>query len=265
MNSAPARHGSGTFADDFAAKHRDDVVVGVITPIHQRLWVRQVLFGLACAAGLAGAVALGLLDKWREAQQADLARQRQCLETFLHSAEFAAFARATDVQLVALNNFISARPAVAQAALPEMKAFEQAHRLLPWVTEVLPLPIFAAATPARVLAAHHTIAVLLARRGHRLEPAAERAGRDLMLRLATAHARTFLQRTPDNDFTALGLERGMQEAMLGAFGAHYGPGAGAREAERIFALYAQIGPAMWRIIEQEGAGRTPADFAAPRR
>jgi len=52
----------------------------------------------------------------------------------------------------------------------------------------------------------------------------------------------------------------MQEAALAAFGARHGPDAGLHDAERMFALYAKVGPAMWQAIERDREAQAKASF-----
>ncbi len=254
-----ARTGSGQLPDDFAAKAD---YIPSSPQLGERPWVRVLAFGLACAAGLLGAVALGMFRNWHDTQEADLARQRRCFAVFLQSEEFAQFARAADAQFVALNNFIATQPAVARDTLPEAKAFEQAHRVMPWTTEVLPLPVSVSAQPMRVLAAHRTINVLLAQRGCRLShDATGQAGRQLLLRLLAPAMQTFLRRQTGNAFPAVAFDHAMQDAAFAAFAQRHGVDACVHDAERMFALYAKIGPAMWHAIEQEGTRKAKTTFA----
>lgn len=252
-----ARHGSGQLAAEFAAK---GIEIPRSRPLHRRSWVRRLVFCVVCAAGLLTAAALGFFNRWHDDRLADLARQRQCLETFLRGEEFAAFAHATDAQFVDLLNFVAVKPRSARDALPAVAAYETTHRLLPWSVEVLPLPVSAADQPARIARAFHGVNALLARRDRIVDAPARRGAWQMLARLLAPCVAKFHQRAPDAAFPALALDLEMQEAALHAFAARYGAEATALDVVRMLDLYAALGPAMWRTIERErslAAGTAP--------
>src|SRR5205814_1118377 len=153
---------------------------------------------------------------------------------------FTQFVRTADAQLVALNNFIAAQPAAARAALPEVEALEQREHRPSWTLDTMPLPISTAAEPARVAAAQRALGAQLAQRGFRFDPAAERASRQLFIRLLSPHVRAFLQRTQARGFNALALDATMQDEVLAAFAMRHGASSGRHDIERMFVLYTRV-------------------------
>jgi hypothetical protein len=216
-------------------------------PLHRRSWFRRIAFCLACAAGLAAAAALGAFTRWHDERLADLARQQRSLDAFVRSDEFAAFARAADAQVLATLNFIVARPAETAAALPAVAAWERAHGALPWTLQLTPLPVSAAAQPARILAAGRSASALLVRHGFAFDDPQRAIARRLFLRTLAPFLREFLQRSPENDLSAFFLDRRLQENALAAFAAR--ADGTVSDAERLFALYAAVGPRMWQAID----------------
>lgn len=79
--------------------------------------------------------------------------------------------------------------------------------------------------------------------------------------LLAPHAQAFVRRLPENTFPALRLDPSLQDATLAAFAARSGPDTSIADVEHLFALYAAIGPAMWRTIERSSHASAP--FAAP--
>lgn len=234
--------------------------VPIVTPIHQRPWLRLLVFSLLCLGGVAGAVVLGLFNRWHDTRLAEITRQRHCLQAFLHSPEFDAYIRGMDEQMVATINYIAARPLETQALLPAIAAHDRANRSIPWSQQVLPVPIAAAADPPRVVQAVRQVHTLLAQRGLVFDDAARKAARQMFVRTLVPFAQRFIQREPGNVFHAVFLDRSMQEEALAVFARHHGPTASVADSERLFALYAAVGPSLWKAIEQERAKQGP--FAA---
>lgn len=258
--SSQGRSGSGQLRHDWAEKGE---VIPIVRPLHQRPWLRILLFSLLCVAGVAGAVAIGLFNRWHDARLAEIARQRHCLQAFLHSPEFTAYVRAMDEQMVATINYIAARPLETHPLLPAIAAHDQANRLIPWTQQVVPVPITTAADPAGVVRAVRNVHALLAQRGQVFDDAVRKAARQMFLRTLVPFAQRFVQREPGNVFHAIFLDRSMQEESLAVFARHHGPTASVADSERLFSLYAAVGPSLWKAIEQERARSGP--FAAPLR
>lgn len=252
------RSGRGQLGHDWADKGE---AVPIVTPVHQRPWLRILVFSLLCVGGVAGAVAIGLFNRWHDARLAEITRQRHCLQAFLHGPEFAAYVRGMDEQMVATVNYIAARPLETHGLLPAIAAHDQANRAIPWSQQVLPLPIAAAADPARVVQAVRQVHTLLAQRGQVFDDAARKSARQMFVRTLLPFAQRFIQREPGNVFHAVFLDRSMQEEALAVFARHHGPAASVADSERLFALYAAVGPALWKAIEQERAKQGP--FAPP--
>jgi hypothetical protein len=55
----------------------------------------------------------------------------------------------------------------------------------------------------------------------------------------------------------------MQEAVLAGYAAHGGRGADVVEVERMFALYALVGPEMWRAIERDAQAQSAFALVPP--
>jgi hypothetical protein len=246
---------------DWAEKLPEDRLKRRIEPLHRRRGVRVFVFCFLGAAALGLAVALAFFNRWHDERRLELARQRASFDTFLRSAEFGAFARAMDAQLVAMNNFIVARPAEVRALLPAVAAFETAQRVPAWPVEVMPLPISAAREPPRVARAIRAINSLLAARGHRPDAATRDTARRLCVQTLAPYMQAYLRREPAADFHALFIDRPMQEAALAAFAAHLAAGVSVAEAERFFVLYAIVGPALWRALEAEKTAGPSGLFA----
>ncbi len=235
----------------------------LITPVHERLWVRVLISSIICVVGLAGVGAIAWFNHWHDARLAELARQRHCLQAFLHSPEFAQFVRAMDEQTVATLNYISARPAETHALLPALAERDKARRAIPWTQQVLPLPIATASEPVKVAAATRRVHALLVERGYVFDEAARKSARQLFLRTLVPFAQRFIQREPSNVFHAVFLDRTMQEEALAVFARHHGAQATVADTERFFSLYAVVGPALWKAIESERAKQST--FVVPAR
>ena len=258
-----SRHGSGQLPQAWGDKLADDVQIGVKIPLLRRSWVRRLLFILGCLAGVGAAVALGFFNRWHDGRASEAAQQRSCLQSFLHSAEFAQFARAMDDQLVRTVNFIAARPLEAHALLPQIAARDKEQREVPWTLQVLPLPVSAVADPAKVAAASRQVSALLAQRGQVMDEPTRKAARLLFLRSVQPFAQRFVERHPGNVFDSIAFDRSMQEEALTAFAAYHGTPATALEAERFFTFYAAIGPTLWQAIERERAAQAAAPAPPP--
>lgn len=257
-DSSQGRSGSGQLSTDWADKGE---AFPIVTPLHQRPWLRILLFSFACVIGLAGAGAIAMFNNWHDSRLAELSRQRHCLQAFLHSPEFAQYVRAMNEQTVATLNFISARPAEVHSLFPALAQQDKDARRIPWTQQVLPLPIATAANPVRVAEATRQLNALLYSRGHVFDDTARKAGRQLFLRTLVPYAQRFIVREPGNVFHAIFLDRSMQEEALAVFARHHGPGATVADAERLFALYGIVGPVFWKAIEQERVKQNT--FAAP--
>ena len=246
-----ARRGTGHLADAWDAKLADDVVVGFKLPWYRRWWTRRLLFVAGIAAGLALVAALGLFSRWHEDRLAELTRQRQCLNVFLRSDEFAQFSREMVRHLVALHNYLIVHRTETHAMLPSVVAREKEQRLMPWVLQISPLPVSAAGRPADAVQSNREIGTLLAQRGFVFDESLRRSARMMLLRVLAPFMRAFVEREPGNAFPAIVMDRSMQDAVLASFANHVGPQASNAEVERMFSLYAQFGPSLWSAIEKE--------------
>jgi hypothetical protein len=260
ITPASGRSGSGSLRTGWGDKLPEDVVFAA-KPLYRRHWFRRLMFVLACVAGLALAVALAVFVRSQQDQWVELRAQRNSLGRFLQSDEFAAFSADADRQLVAAFNYIVVQPRSAAALFPAVAAWETAHRLPSWTAQQLPLPVSAAEQPARVARTGRDLGVLLVRRGFVFDEPRRAEARRLFLRLLAPHLQAFLRRAPDNGFNALQVDRGLQELALAAYAARAAPEFGALDAERLFVLYAIVGPPMWREIDRQSAGA--AVFGAP--
>jgi hypothetical protein len=254
-----ARTGSGQLTDEFAAKA---IEIPRIVPFYRRTWFRRLCLCLLCGAGLAGAAAIGFVSHWREERLADLERQRACLNIFLRSEEFAAFAQAMDRQLVALTNYVAAQPRAVRTTFPTVAAQEDTRRMMPWTLQVMPLPASAATEPERIVRACRDISRLLVQRGYDFDAAARTGARQMLLRTMSPYIRKFMEREPANGFPALILDRSLQDAALAEFGARHGVGHTVSEMERLFGIYAAIAPTMWQAIERDRAAGQKGAFTA---
>ncbi len=257
--SHSSRSGSGELSDSSFAKGTE---VKIVKPLHRRRWVRLLVFCFACATGLAGAGALAWFNQWHDGRLAEMERQRHCLQAFLHSPEFTSYVRAMDDQFVATLNFISVRPLEVHPLLAEIAARDKARHEMPWTMQVMPLPISSATDPARIAQAGQRVNALLVQHGFVVDEAARKAARQTFLRTFVPYAQKFIRREPGNVFQSVFLDRTMQEEALSVFTHHHGPEATVAGMERFFILYAAVGPAMWRAIEQENARRNPAAVTA---
>ena len=258
-----ARHGSAPPSPNWSDKLGPNDV-GTPSRWYRRRWLRSLLFVLSGIAGIGGATAIGLIENWENGRQTYLARQRRCLLAFCGSPEFAGFAQQMDLKFVSLHNYITLLPAEARNAFPAVVASEVARGEMPWPMQVAPLPSSAALRPHMILSSYREIGALLAKRGHVFDAQSRTAARQMFLQTMMPSAQAFMQRAPDNEFNAVWVERAFQEAALAAYGAHFGPGVGVLESERLFCLYAQLAPGMERDSERADKVPPPALLPAPR-
>jgi hypothetical protein len=255
-DSVPPRQGSGQLAAGWGDKEAE--TLRRKRAFYHRTWFRRIALGLLVVTGLAGAIGLWKLDTWHAERRATVEAERSHLAAFVASDEFAQFARAADAQLVAVLNFASARPDSAAAALPAVAAWEKAHGELPWALQLRQLPVSAASRPDRVAAAGRDAARLLARHSFVWDEPTRLAGRKVFLRLLSPYAGAFVRRAPESSLRIFWTEPSLQDEALAAFGARSGSPTPRADAERLFAFYALVGPAMWSEIEQSTLTATPA-------
>ncbi len=240
------RIGSGELASDWTTKFQK---VRVKKPIYRRKWFRRTLWIVASVFVIGSVTVGGIVWHWHRKQLAELDRQRSNVEAFVRSPEFEQFGRMIDAHTVALVNYVSVRPAVARETLPQVSAWENDHRLLPWPGELPPMPASAASDPGRASAARQRLLELLNERGFKADPAQQEEARRLFLRALLPHARAFLAGAPERSFPAFQLDRSLQDIALAAFAARDGA-PHAANAEQFFALYATIGPKFWQAVDQ---------------
>jgi hypothetical protein len=218
-------------------------------PFYRRQWFRRLL-AATLLAGLAVGVFVGFLAfRWHRAVQAELAQQRQGVEAFVGSPEFAAFARDVDAQAVAMLNFAALRPRQVSALWPEIAAAEKARRVVPWPVELLPVPVSLKDHPARVQEELRRATALLTQRGFDFAAARTGASRRVLWRLMAPHARAFAAQDARLDLVTLSLDRRMQRIVLEACAER--SRATVEEIEDFLVLYSAIGPALWQAIEAE--------------
>lgn len=244
-SSNRGRSGTGHFARGWAAKIPED---SAAKPLFQRPWFRRTLFAVACAAGLLAAAGLWRLKELYRQREADFDRQQLHVAVFASSDEFKAFTHAADAQLLAMLNFIVARPDQVHALLPNVAAWEKEHHAMPWTVQLSTLPV--SAPPERMLAASRNACGLLAARGFAFDQAQRAPGHRLFVHLLTPYLGQFLKRHPEYDLTGVPTNLRQQEQLFVAYANHFSPPATISDAERLFALYATIGPDMWKTIEQ---------------
>lgn len=217
-------------------------------PFYLQQWFLRLAVVALFLLLIGGGTATALFLNWRQTVAAGQARQRAGLETFLHSAAFAAFARNVDGQLIAVHNFANARPQLTGPLFPEIAAREKAQHLTAWPLEVAPVPAVVAEQPARVMAALRTLNATLAQRGFTYAPAQHLAGRHLFIRLLAPSARAHVAEHPADEFPGLAIDPALQEQALAAYAAR--ASVSVTEVEHAFAFYALVGPAMWKEIER---------------
>ncbi len=224
-------------------------------PVYRRGWFLRSVLVTVVVVTLVSAVATIFFLRWRRDHLADLARQQRGLESFVHSEDFAIFARGADAQLLAMLNFVVAHPVDTRTLLPEVVAWENAHHALPWTLSIPSLPVSAAADAARVTDATRHLAHLLVERDLRFDRVRRANGRRLFLHLLEPQATLFVEAAPEKNFPRLYSDRRLQELALGAYAAHTHTDATIADVEESFVLYAMIGPALWRAIEADEAAR----------
>ncbi len=239
------RSGSGHFAGDWDAK---DPEILVKKPFYRRAWFLRFLFASMCAIGLLLVAGLWRLNEWHKERAVDFTRQQEHVAAFVVTDEFKAFARAADAQLLATLNYIVARPEQARTLLPGVAAWENAHHTLPWTLQLSALPV--SSPPERILAASQDACTLLAARDFEFNDARRAGARRLFVHLLVPYLSRFVTRQPEYEFSAVATDRRLQEQLLVAYANHFPSPASTSEVERLFVLYAAIGPDMWRTIEQ---------------
>ncbi len=251
------RVGSGELAADWTTKFQK---VRVRKPLRRRRWFRRALW-IAATIFVIGSVTVGaVVWHWHRKQLAELARQRGNVEVFVRSPEFEQFGRTIDAHTVALINYVSVRPAVARETLPQVSARETEGRLLPWTAELTPMPASAAHEPGRAAAARQQLVDLLHERGLEIDSAQKEEARRLFLRALLPHAHAFIKGS-GRSFPAFQLDRSLQDIAFTAFGAR--DGASSAQVEQFFAIYATIGPKMWKAIDQSRENFTLSSQALP--
>ncbi len=240
------RIGSGELAADWTTKFQK---VRVRKPLHRRRWFRRTLWIVATVFVIGSVTVGGAIWHWHRKQLAELARQRSNVEAFVRSPEFDQFVRTIDAHTIAFINYVSVRPAVARETLPQLSARETEGRLLPWTAELTPMPASAAHEPGRAAAARQQLVDLLTTRGLEIDSAQKEEARRLFLRALLPHAHAFIRGAPGRSFPAFQLDRSLQDIAFTAFAARDGAPDPA-QVEQFFAIYATIGPKMWKAIDQ---------------
>ncbi len=248
MNSRLLIHGrlgTGHFVGDWDAK---DPVIHVKKPFYRRVWFLRLLFISMCAMGLPLVAGLWRLNEWHKERAADFIRQQQHVAAFAATDDFKAFARAADAQVLATLNYIVARPERTRTLLPNVASWENAHHALPWTLHLSALPVLS--PPERILAASRDASTLLAARDFEFDDARRFEARRLFVHLLLPYLFHFVTHQPEYDFSTVATDRRLQEQLLVAYANHFPAPASTSEVERLFVLYAAIGPDMWRTIEQ---------------
>ena len=239
------RSGTGQFARGWAAKIPEDVAK---LPFYRRAWFRRSLFCFACVAGLTLAAGFWRLNELHRERAADFARSQLQVTVFASSDEFKAFAHAADAQLLAMLNYIVARPDQTGALLTDVAAWEKAHRTLPWTLQLSSLPV--SSPPERMLAASREACTLLVARGFVFDDRQRTTARGLFVHVLSPYLAQFVRRHSEYDLAPVLTERRLQEQLMVAYAGHFAPPAATGDIERLFALYAVIGPDMWRTIDR---------------
>ena len=257
----PVQPAAGGAVDNLGDKWPDEAA-GATRSLREHPFFRTLVLVGLCGLGLAVAVGIAFFRDWHATRLTELARQQANLQGFLRAPEFKEFCQVMDSQLVTLNNFIAAQPRSTAALLPAVHAREETRRELAWTLQVLPLPVSAHEEPARVARALREIQQSLVQHGLVIDARTRSSARTLFLRTLSPFVGKFLKRESYASFPAIMLDASMQDAALAAYSAHFGDGASIAETERFFALYAAIGPSLWRAVEAGRSARPTDVFTA---
>lgn len=209
-------------------------------PLYRRSWFVRTVVTSAISAVFFGLIGSVLLVRRQRERAAEYARQQHGLAHFLQSREFASFSRSADAQLLALINFIAAHPVDSRKRLPEVLAWEDTHNAKPWTDTVAPIADAAPADIARLAAPSRALLQILTAHGFVLTDEQRNFARRQALRLLAPYKDSFTASAPENGFSRIWSDVGLQDKFLGTIAAR--TGLTIAEIEALFYLQGTLGP-----------------------